>query len=102
MGLLNLLFGNSANQLIEYIANDSIILDVRTKPEYHTNHIKSALHIPLQELNHRVKEIKKLNKPVIVYCASGMRSANAANFLKSNGVDAINGGGIAKVRAALQ
>lgn len=101
MGLLNALFGNSANQLTEYLAKDAIILDVRTKSEHQSNHIKSAMHIPLQELDNRVHEIKKLNKPVIAHCASGIRSAKATQFLKSNGIDAINGGGINSLRKKL-
>ncbi len=102
MGLLNILFGNTRNELLNYIDKGSVILDVRTDAEYRTNHVNKAMHIPLQELEYRFEEIKKLNKSVIVYCASGMRSHNAANFLKSIGIDAINGGGIAKVKAALQ
>jgi len=34
-----------------------------------------------------------LNKPVIACCASGMRSSQATSILKSNGIDAMNGGG---------
>jgi rhodanese-related sulfurtransferase len=101
MGILSALFRQSTNQLAEYIEKDAIYLDVRTEKEFNTNHIKTAINIPLQELNYRVDEIKKTNKPVIVYCASGMRSANATSFLKQNGIDAINGGGISKVRNAI-
>lgn len=101
MGILSALFGQSTNQLAEYIEKGAIYLDVRTEKEFNTNHIKTAINIPLQELNYRVDEIKKTNKPVIVYCASGMRSANATGFLKQNDIDAINGGGITKVRNAI-
>ena len=38
-------------------------------------------------------EIKKLNKPVIACCASGMRSSQATSILKQNGIEAMNGGG---------
>lgn len=101
MGLLDFLTGNTSNQLTDYIQKDAVILDVRTDGEYQSNHISKAMHIPLNELEYRSDEVKKLNKPVIVHCASGMRSAKAASFLKNIGIDAINGGGIAKVRAAL-
>jgi phage shock protein E len=101
MGLLNILFSNSTNQISEYIDRNAVFLDVRTDAEYRSNHIDRAVHIPVQELEYRVDEIIKLKKPVIVYCASGMRSAKAASFLKSSGVDAINGGGMAQVKAAL-
>ncbi|NRD19404.1 rhodanese-like domain-containing protein [Winogradskyella eckloniae] len=101
MGLFTALFGKSTNKIEEYIEKGAVILDVRTLSEYKGNHIKNAIHIPLQELNSRLNEIKNLNKPVIAHCASGMRSANATSFLKSNGVDAINGGGIASLQRKL-
>lgn len=101
MGLLNTLFGKSTNNVEEYIAKNAIVLDVRTIGEFRGGHIKNAKHIPLQDLNNRVNEVKKLNKPVIVYCASGMRSGSAASILKSKGVDAINGGGIGSLQRKL-
>ena len=101
MGLLNALFGKSTNNVAEYIEKGAIILDVRTKSEYEGGHIKNALHIPVQELGNRIDEIKKLNKPVIAYCASGMRSGSASSMLKSNGIDAINGGGISSLQRKL-
>jgi len=101
MGLLNALFGKSKNNVADYIAKDAVILDVRNLSEYQGGHIASAIHIPLPELNNRFNEIKKLNKPVIAHCASGMRSSKAASFLKSKGVDAINGGGISGLQRKL-
>ncbi|MFK7832827.1 MAG: rhodanese-like domain-containing protein [Winogradskyella sp.] len=101
MGLLDILFGKSTNNIADYMVKDAVILDVRSFSEYQNNHIASAIHIPLPELNTRYQEIKKLNKPVIAHCASGMRSANAASFLKSKGIDAINGGGIGSLKKKL-
>ncbi|WP_178990006.1 rhodanese-like domain-containing protein [Winogradskyella schleiferi] len=98
MGILNALFGKSTDNVSEYIEKGAVILDVRTKSEYQGGHIKNAKHIPLQELGNRINEIKKLNKPIIAHCASGMRSANAASLLKTNGIDAINGGGIGSLK----
>jgi rhodanese-related sulfurtransferase len=102
MGLLNLLFGNKNQQLPEYIKKGAVILDVRTLSEYKGGHVKNALHIPVQELSNRYHEIKKLNKPVIAYCASGIRSGSATSLLKSKGIDVINGGSFSKVQSALQ
>ena len=101
MGLLHILFGKSTDTVAEYIEKDAVILDVRSFSEYQSNHIDSAIHIPLPELKTRFEEIKKLNKPIIAYCASGMRSASATSFLKSNGIDIINGGGIASMKKKL-
>jgi apurinic endonuclease APN1 len=41
----------------------------------------------------RADDIKKLNKPVIACCRSGMRSGQATSILKQNGIECINGGG---------
>jgi len=102
MGLLNILFGNNSKEVESYLKNDAVILDVRTDGEYQSDHISGAKHIPLQELEYRFQEVEKLKKPVIVHCASGMRSEKASKFLNSCGIDCINGGGIATLRQALK
>jgi phage shock protein E len=101
MGLLNALFRKSTNNVAEYITKGAVILDVRTLSEFQGGHIKNALHIPVQELGNRFNEVQKLNKPVITYCASGMRSGSATSILKSKDVDVINGGGMGSLRRML-
>jgi rhodanese-related sulfurtransferase len=101
MGLFNTLFGKSTDNVAEYLEKGAVILDVRTRAEYQGGHIKNAKHIPLQELNNKINQIKKLNKPVIAYCASGMRSGSATSILKSQGIDAINGGGMNSLQRKL-
>lgn len=93
MGLLNLLFGNKQDMIKEFQTRGAIILDVRTPGEYNQGAIKGSKNIPLQNITSQINTIKKLNKPVITCCASGMRSGSAASILKSNGIEAINGGG---------
>jgi rhodanese-related sulfurtransferase len=68
------------------------ILDVRTRGEYQSGHIKGAVNIPLNELSNQLGKLKK-DKPVITCCASGMRSASAAVILKSNGFNVVHNGG---------
>ena len=46
-------------------------------------------------------DIKKLNKPVIACCASGMRSSQATSILKKNGIEVINGGGWKSLQSKL-
>lgn len=93
MGLLDLLFGNKSKKLEDFKSRGAIVLDVRTKGEYDNGAIPGSKNIPLQSLNSKISTIKKWNKPVICCCASGMRSASAAGILRSQGVEAINGGG---------
>jgi phage shock protein E len=77
----------------ELMQNDAQIIDVRSKGEFDSGHIKGSINIPLQNLQSSISKIKK-DKPVITCCASGMRSAQGKSILKSNGfVDVYNGGG---------
>lgn len=93
MGFLDFIFGAKKRQVETYLNNGAVILDVRSQREWDKGHIENAVHIPIDELNNRVDEVKALNKPVIACCESGVRSAKAAKFLNLNNISAINGGG---------
>ena len=93
MGILDFIFGAKKRQVDHYLKNGALILDVRTQREWDHGHIKNAVHIPLSELNTRYNELKSLNKPIIVCCESGIRSAKAAKFLNLQNIEATNGGG---------
>ncbi|MCK7590300.1 rhodanese-like domain-containing protein [Subsaxibacter sp. CAU 1640] len=101
MGFLDFIFGVKKRQIKELLAKDAIILDVRTQKEWENGHIENAKHIPLDELETRVDELKKLNKPVVTCCASGVRSAKAAEFLNLNNIIATNGGGWLRLKSQL-
>lgn len=63
-----------------------LILDVRDEAEFVAGHIQGAKHIPVADLAARLKEIEKFKeKPVMVNCQRGMRSAKASGILKANG-----------------
>jgi len=85
--------GGKSESFQEFIAKGAIIIDVRTIGEFREGHIKGSKNIPLDIITSKISEIKKLEKPVIVCCRSGMRSAQAASILKSNGIEVMNGGG---------
>ena len=102
MGLFDFLFGNKQNKIQDYLKKEAVVLDVRTEREFNSGAIKDAKHIPLDALHNRVNELKKLNKPIIVYCASGIRSAKAAKYLNLNNIDAINGGGLNSLKNILK
>lgn len=103
MGFLSKLFKTSPKaDFAELVKNGAQIVDVRTKGEFASGHIKGSLNIPLQSLPQNLGKLKK-NKPVITCCASGMRSASARGILKSNGFEEVhNGGGWASLKAKLQ
>lgn len=75
----------------ELMAAGAVIVDVRTKGEFDSGHIKGAINLPLQSLEQHLGKLKK-DKPVITCCASGMRSSSARGFLKSKGYEVYNGG----------
>lgn len=104
MGLLSLLFGSKKEKekLTHFLNQKHIILDVRTEKEYKMDHIKQAIHIPLDQVETKITEIKNHNKPVIVHCQSGVRSAAGAGLLRKHGVDSVNGGGIGALRRKLK
>ncbi len=79
-------------EIKDYLEKDAVILDVRTKMEWDEGHIDTAKHIVLNLIPLEIEQIKAWNKPVIAVCKSGGRSGQAAQFLKQNGVDVINGG----------
>lgn len=94
MGLLDFLgLGSKTESIKEFLAKGAIIIDVRSTSEFTGGHIKNSKNIPLNGIENKINEIKKLNKPVIVCCQSGMRSSQAASVLKQNGIEVINGGG---------
>lgn len=61
-----------------------VILDVRTQSEYNEGHIRSAKLIPRPELEGRLNELNKTDK-ILVYCKTGVRSAQASQILNNNG-----------------
>lgn len=69
----------------EKVAAGALLLDVRTPGEFASGHIKGALNIPVHELGTRVGELGATSRPVVVYCASGMRSARATSLLRKKG-----------------
>lgn len=92
MGIFDFIFGIKKRQISELLEKGAIILDVRTQREWDKGHIENAKHIPLDDLKNHMAELQKLDKPVITCCASGARSAKAAEYLALNNIIATNGG----------
>ena len=65
---------------------DAHVIDVREVDEFAAGHLPEARNVPLAKLADRISEIEKFkDKPVIVCCASGMRSAKACGELAKLG-----------------
>ena len=86
-------FGPSINYA-ELVKNGATILDVRSKSEYASGHVKGSINISVDTLRNNLEKLRDKNKPIITCCASGMRSASAKSILQSNGyANVYNGGG---------
>jgi thioredoxin len=87
----------SADEFDKQIGSDKQLLDVRTSGEYGNGHIANALQADWnnkEEFKDRVQYLDK-NKPVLIYCQIGGRSAAAAKYLRENGfkdVEELQGG----------
>ena len=72
-----------ATQLIN--RDDATVVDVRDPGEYQAGHILGAKNTPLGRMEGI--ELKRKDKPVILYCESGDRAPKAAAILKKQGFD---------------
>ena len=63
--------------------SDKTLIDVRTKDEYSLGTIRNAINIPVDELRERIHEIPA-DKPIIVFCAIGLRGYIALKILTSH------------------
>jgi rhodanese-related sulfurtransferase len=61
-----------------------LLVDVRTAQEFAAGHIAGAVNIDVQTLPARIRELPT-DRPVILYCRSGKRSATAAQILRRAG-----------------
>lgn len=91
---------------IDSIPANALLIDVRNSNEHATGTIENSLLIPLPELKDTAAKEAKLadkTRPIVVYCASGVRSFKAKRQLQNLGYSKVyNGGGIDQVRGLLQ
>ena len=77
------------------------ILDVRTKMECFIDNIEASVNIPLNQIPYCIEDVRAM-QPVVIYCAAGVRSAQAVSFLKQEGLTEVyDGGGIDDLRQKL-
>lgn len=69
------------------------VVDVRTPLEYSSGHVVGSINIPLNELPDRMNELKDIKEPIVLCCASGMRSGQATQFLSQSGFGNVTNGG---------
>lgn len=65
---------------------DLLILDVRRFSEFKSGKIPKSINIPVDELEYELEEIEEYkDKPILVYCKSGIRSSVACSLLEEEG-----------------
>ena len=77
----------------QLVKEGAIILDVRTKGEYASGHIRGSVNISVDQLSANLHRLPNKQVPIITCCASGMRSASAKSILEAKGYAQVYNGG---------
>lgn len=77
----------------EMLQRGAVIIDVRSKEEFRMGHVLDSINMPLDTLAANIQKVSELKKPVVLCCASGMRSGRAQSILQQAGIECCNGGG---------
>jgi rhodanese-related sulfurtransferase len=76
----------SPKQAAILLKNGALLIDVRSRSEFASGHLKNAINLPLGEIEsalpHRVKDKRQA---LLLHCQSGMRSGVARRKLKALG-----------------
>lgn len=82
-----------------------LVIDVRSRLEFLFGHLPDAICYPRARVVERLAERKDVgpSSRILVYCASGARSAAAVNDLRAAGFrNVVDGGGMAVARGHLE
>jgi rhodanese-related sulfurtransferase len=74
--------GGDARRLV---AGGAKLLDVRSPGEFAAGHLPGAVNIPVDALERRLAELGPKDGTIVLYCASGARSAQAKRALVAKG-----------------
>ncbi len=84
----------SAAAVRSKLSAGAVVVDVRSPGEFSSGSYPRAKNIPLDKLAERMRGLPK-DKPIVLFCASGSRSAQAARILKRSGFsDVLSAGGL--------
>ena len=64
-----------------------VFLDVRERNEWNLGHIPNAIHIPRGSMETKVEALIPRDRRIVIYCASGNRSAFATDTLNQMGYE---------------
>jgi rhodanese-related sulfurtransferase len=77
------------DDLATRLASGAPLVDVRRPDEYEAGHVPGALLVPLDDLVERRDDLPG-ERPLLVICRTGVRSAAAAEWLIAQGIEAVN------------
>ncbi|MDT0379008.1 rhodanese-like domain-containing protein [Streptomyces sp. RKND-216] len=86
-------FGQVLQVEVAQVPSDGLLLDVREDDEWVAGHAEGALHIPMSDFVGRFGELTERvegDAPVFVVCRVGGRSAQVTQYLRQQGVTAVN------------
>lgn len=87
------------------LPTDTLVIDVRSPAEFGMGHVEDALNLPVEAISPQtvtsVDALKDKDRTIILYCASGMRSAYARTALMQMGYTNVVNGGTAYETAQL-
>jgi phage shock protein E len=92
LSLLKKLFKSTEVDLSQLIKDGATIIDVRSKGEFATGHVKGSINIPLEQIATSIAKLKS-HSHIITCCRSGNRSGMALRTLKSKGLKNVTNGG---------
>ena len=73
-------------EVVRLMNQGALLIDLRAKEAYEAGHIGEARHLPTEQLDAELDGLKKWReRPVILYCDSGARSAAATRKLLKAG-----------------
>ncbi|WP_114313426.1 rhodanese-like domain-containing protein [Thermus caldifontis] len=71
-------------ELYQALDQGALVVDVRTPQEFAQGHVPGAINLPVEDIVRWGDTLPK-DKPVYLYCRSGNRSRQAAEYLKRKG-----------------
>ncbi len=93
----------SAEDATSLMAEGANLVDVRSADEYRGDHLDRSINLPLDQIEAQAgTKLPDQQRPVLLYCLSGTRSAMAARTLKRLGYEQVhNLGSISRARKTL-
>ena len=71
-------------------SGNPLLVDLRSPADYRRGHIPAAINLPLQDLVHQLEALPR-DRDVVLYCASGYRSALGVMAMHLHGYERVRG-----------